>query len=70
MEGVTRCLLRYKEPSLIVFFGWQPVVALYVIFFGFHNNYTGDFGPFVTFHDGSFDFSVAATEWARLHTPD
>jgi hypothetical protein len=96
----------YKEPSLILFFGWQPVVTLYAIFFGFHNQYTGrptvdidpyipvtfsshfppdaairnawpnpdacahltgDFGPFVSFHDGAFDFSLAAKEWARLH---
>jgi hypothetical protein len=57
----------WREPSLIAFFGWQPVVVLYAIFFGFHNPYAGDFGPFVTFHDGAFDFSAATKEWQRLH---
>ena len=58
MNPINPGTIWYKEPSLIFFFGWQPVVALYAILFGFHNQYTGDFGPFVTFHDGSFDFSV------------
>ena len=57
----------WREPSLIAFFGWQPVVVLYAIFVGFHNPYAGDFGPFVTFHDGAFDFSAATKEWQRLH---
>ena len=46
---------------------WQPFVVIYAVFVGFHNPYAGDFGPFVTFHDGAFDFSVAAKEWQRLH---
>jgi hypothetical protein len=28
----------------------------WAIFVGFHNKYAGDFGPFVTFHDGAVDF--------------
>jgi len=43
-------------------------VILYALFVGFHNQYTGDFGPFVSIHDGQFDFGAAATEWSRLHT--
>jgi hypothetical protein len=67
MNPIKPGTIWYKEPSLILFFGWQPVVALYAIFFGFHNPYTGDFGPFVSFHDGALDFSLAGKEWARLH---
>lgn len=68
MNPINPGTIWYKEPSLILFFGWQPVVAIYAIFFGFHNQYTGDFGPFLTFHDGNIDFGAAAAEWTRLHT--
>ena len=32
--------------------------ALARMYTGFHNQYTGDFGPFVSFHDGTIDFST------------
>ena len=58
----------YKEPSLLLFFGAKIGVILYALFVGFHNQYTGDFGPFISIHDGQVDVGSAATEWARLHT--
>ena len=67
MNPINPGVTWWKEPSLIVFFGWQPFVVVYAIFVGFHNPYAGDFGPFVSFHDGAFDFSIASKEWARLH---
>ena len=67
MNPINPGVTWWKEPSLIAFFGWQPVVVLYAIFVGFHNPYAGDFGPFVTFHDGAFDFTTATKEWQRLH---
>jgi hypothetical protein len=37
----------YKEPSLLVFFGAKAGLILYILFVGIHNQYTGDFGPFI-----------------------
>ena len=37
----------YKEPSLLVFFGGKAGLILYILFVGIHNQYTGDFGPFI-----------------------
>ena len=53
MNSINLGVKRWKEPSLIAFFGQLPVVVLYAIFVGFHNTYAGDFGPFVTFHGGA-----------------
>ena len=58
----------YKEPSLVLFFGAKIGLILYAVFVGFHNQYTGDFGPFISIHDGQVDFGAAASEWQRLHT--
>lgn len=58
----------YQEPSLVLFFSAKVGLILYALFVGFHNQYAGDFGPFIQIHDGQVDFGAAATEWARLHT--
>jgi hypothetical protein len=53
---------------MIVFALCGLQVVLFALFVGFHNPYTGDFGPFIAVHDGQIDFGGAAQEWARLHT--
>jgi len=57
-----------EHPSLILFVSFKLFIVGWAIFVGFHNQYAGDFGPFITFHDGQVDFGTAATEWARLHS--
>jgi hypothetical protein len=68
----------YKEPSLLLFFGAKIGLVLYVVFVGIHNQYTGDFGPFVAVHDGQVDVGAGvyvmnvggpARELVRERTP-
>eukprot|EP00293_Proteomonas_sulcata_P015508 CAMPEP_0184310520 /NCGR_PEP_ID=MMETSP1049-20130417/31102_1 /TAXON_ID=77928 /ORGANISM="Proteomonas sulcata, Strain CCMP704" /LENGTH=201 /DNA_ID=CAMNT_0026624797 /DNA_START=99 /DNA_END=704 /DNA_ORIENTATION=- len=60
----------YKEPALVGFLGFKVGIIMWALFVGFHNPYSGDFGPFISFHDGQIDFGTAAREWARLHSAD
>jgi len=56
-----------EHPGLILFVSFKLFIVGWALFVGFHNKYAGDFGPFITFHDGQVDFGTAAAEWARLH---
>ena len=48
MNSINPGVKRWKEPSLIAFFGQLHVAVLYAIFVGFDNTY-GDFGPLSPF---------------------
>ena len=57
----------YKSPAIWGFLSLKVGIVVYALFVGFHNKYSGDFGPFLAIHDGRLDTSLASTEWARLH---
>jgi len=48
MNSINLGVKRWKEPSLIAFFGQLPVVVLYAIFVGFHNT-SATSGPLSSF---------------------
>jgi len=73
-KGLMQALNPLKEgvnplehPGLVLFVSFKLFIVGWALFVGFHNKYAGDFGPFITFHDGQVDFGTAAAEWARLH---